>query len=316
MRSSSITAPPRTILVLQAVAAGREAVVARGQLVEIGGGFRLPDVFRSAGVVLREVGTTNRTYLHDYEAAIGEHTGAVIRVHHSNFRITGFVTEPTIAELVTVRRPSGIPVIDDLGSGWIGNLPELSLEEPSVADSVQAGADLVLFSGDKLFGGPQCGIIVGRSEWISKLRRNPLMRALRVDKLTLAALEATAEIHLSGSAVERLPALAMLSASPEQVHDRCKRVQQMIGNRAGVQIVACQSQTGGGSVPGTDLPSYGLQIEHEHLNLLAERLRSGRPAIQPRIHDDSLLLDLRTVTDEQCVALSERLRGLLDASAV
>ena len=301
-----------TILVLNAVAAGREVVVARGQLVEIGGGFRLPDVFRSAGVVLREVGTTNRTYLHDYEDAIGEQTGAVIRVHHSNFRISGFVTEPTIAELVTVRRPSDLAVIDDLGSGWIADLPQLSLQEPSVAQSVQAGADLTLFSGDKLFGGPQCGIIVGRSKWIERLRRNPLMRAFRVDKLTLAALEATAEIHLSGDVAERLPTLAMLAASPEQVHDRCVRVQQMIGDRAAIQIVSCQSQTGGGSVPGTDLPSYGLRMEHEHPDRLAEKLRGGRPAIQARIHDDSLLLDLRTVTDEQCLALSQRLRVIMD----
>lgn len=300
-----------TILVLQATAAGREVLVARGQLVEIGGGFRLPDVFRSAGVVLREVGTTNRTYLHDYEAAIGDSTGAIIRVHHSNYRIAGFVTEPTIGELVTVQRPDDVPVIDDLGSGWIDNSGPVRLDEPSVADSMKAGADLALFSGDKLFGGPQCGMIVGRKKWIEKLRRSPMMRALRVDKLTLAAMEATLEIHLSGDADKQLPVLAMLTAGPAEIRERCRCVVEMLDNHPAVQIVTCQSQTGGGSVPETNLPSYGLQIQQPQPEQSAARLRCGRPAIQPRIQDGALVLDLRTVTDQQCGALAERLREIL-----
>jgi L-seryl-tRNA(Ser) seleniumtransferase len=187
-----------TMLVLQAISAGQEVIVSRGQLVEIGGGFRLPEVFTSAGVFLKEVGTTNRTYLRDYEQAIGEQTGAIIRVHRSNFSLSGFVTEPTIQELVTIQRPVEIPVIDDLGSGLVTKLSGFGIDEPRVQDSVAAGADLCLFSGDKLFGGPQCGIIVGRRKWTDRLRSCPLMRAMRTDKLTLAALEATTEIHLAG----------------------------------------------------------------------------------------------------------------------
>ncbi len=305
-----------TLLVLQTVAAAREVVVARGQLVEIGGGFRLPDVFRSAGVVLREVGTTNRTYLRDYESALNEQTGAILRVHHSNFRISGFVTEPTIAEMVTIRRPVELPVIDDLGSGWMGGRSGLQLDEPSILESVQAGADLTLFSGDKLFGGPQAGIVIGRRRWIEKLRRTPWMRALRVDKLTMAALEATAEIHLSGDASVKLPVLAMLGATPDEIRDRCVRVAGMIGSHTQVEIVACQSQTGGGSVPDREMPSFGLRIEHPHPNLVAELLRSGQPAIQPRIHDDALLLDLRTVWDSQCSLLADRLCQVMDSPSV
>ena len=300
-----------TILVLQTLAAGREVIVSRGQLVEIGGGFRLPDVFRSAGVQLREVGTTNRTYLRDYESAINERTAAIIRVHHSNFRMSGFVTEPTIEELVTLRRPEAVPVIDDLGSGWIDSAGPLSLNEPSVAQSVRCGANLTLFSGDKLFGGPQCGIVVGRGDYIERLRRSPMMRALRMDKLSLAAMEATLEIHLSGEAATELPALAMLAASAEEVHQRCLRVLEMLSLDTGVTIVPCQSQIGGGSVPGTDLPSYALRIECDHPDLMARRLREGQPAIQSRIQHDSLCLDLRTVSDDQCGDLIDRLNDAL-----
>jgi L-seryl-tRNA(Ser) seleniumtransferase len=300
-----------TILVLQTLAAGGEVIVSRGQLVEIGGGFRLPDVFRSAGVELREVGTTNRTYLRDYESAINDRTAAIIRVHHSNFRMSGFVTEPTIEELVTLRRPDNVPVIDDLGSGWIGPSGSLSLHEPSVSESVRCGADLTLFSGDKLFGGPQCGIVVGRGDYVQRLRRSPMMRALRIDKLSLAAMEATLEIHLSGQAATQLPALAMLAASADEVHQRCLRAHAMLGLEAAVSIVPCQSQIGGGSVPGTDLPSFALRVQCDHPDQMARRLREGRPAIQPRIQHDSLLLDLRTVTDDQCGCLVDRLRDVL-----
>lgn len=300
-----------TMMVLQTIAAGREVVVSRGQLVEIGGGFRLPDVFRAAGVILREVGTTNRTYTSDYEAAIGDQSGAVIRVHHSNFHMAGFVTEPSIAELVAMRRPQDLPIIDDLGSGWIGDLTELELKEPSVRDSVRSGADLTLFSGDKLLGGPQCGIILGRTQWISRLRRSPLMRAMRVDKLTLAALEATLEIHLEGNAAGEIPVLAMLSTSAQQVHQRCQQVYERLGKPSAIEIVSCQSQIGGGSVPGSVLPSHALKLNTRHPDRLASWLRHGSPAVQARIHDDALLLDLRTVPDHQCVPLADRLHTLL-----
>jgi L-seryl-tRNA(Ser) seleniumtransferase len=304
-----------TMLVLQAIAKDREVIVSRGQLVEIGGGFRLPDVFQAAGVVLREVGTTNRTYLRDYEAAVSQETGAIIRVHRSNFLLTGFVTEPTIDELVTVDRPADVPVIDDLGSGCIEDLSDLGLHEPTVPASVKSGADLTLFSGDKLFGGPQSGIIVGQGQWINLLRKSPMMRAMRVDKLTLAALEATTEIHLSGDAFAELPTLQMLSAGADEVLSRCQQLRQRITDLCAAEIVECESQVGGGSVPGAVLPSFGLKISGSHADRLASSLRIGTPAVQARVTDDSLLLDLRTVGEDELETLVMRVRDSLAASA-
>jgi L-seryl-tRNA(Ser) seleniumtransferase len=300
-----------TVLVLQSIAAGREVLVSRGQLVEIGGGFRLPDVFRSAGVVLREVGTTNRTYLRDYEAAMGEATAAVLRVHRSNFQMTGFVTEPTIDELVTLRRPEQVAVIDDLGSGCIDDLSALGLSEPTVPQSVRAGADLTLFSGDKLLGGPQCGIIVGRRRWIEPLRCNPLMRAIRVDKLILAALEATIEIHLEGSAAVQIPALRMLSAAAAQIREHCESLQQQIAELCVADVVGCRSPVGGGSIPGAELDSFALRIASPAAEILAHRLRGGTPAVQVRVSDDCVLLDLRTVADDELPLLARCLRTAL-----
>ncbi len=308
-----------TMLVLQSIASAREVIVSRGQLVEIGGGFRLPDVFRAAGVILREVGTTNRTYLSDYEAAVGDDTGAIIRVHHSNFRQTGFVTEPTIDELVAAQRPSEIPIIDDLGSGCMEDLSVYGLSEPTVTHSVRAGADLILFSGDKLFGGPQCGIVIGHARWIDRIRQSPMMRAMRVDKMTLAALEATTEIHLRGDAISELPVLRMLSADAETIRRRCEQLIERIGGPSGAEIVACDSQVGGGSVPGRLIKSFGLKFANSDAETLAVSLRSGLPAVQGRVTADSLLLDLRTVHDHELEPLATRLRDALaggqDASA-
>lgn len=336
-----------TILVLQAIACEKEVIVSRGQLVEIGGGFRLPDVFRSAGVTLKEVGTTNRTYLRDYEGAISEQTGAIIRVHRSNFKLTGFVTEPSIDELVSVRPSDELPVIDDIGSGCIDDLRSYGLDEPTVPSSVRSGADLTLFSGDKLFGGPQCGIVVGRSKWIARLRQHPLMRALRVDKLTLAALEATTEIHLEGNALSQLPSLAMITISHDEVHQRCERLRaQLVCSGSGrhdedegsaarnhastavscetvncesvnyqsvsCEIVACQSQVGGGSVPGSALPSWAVRLSGSSTpDTLANRLRMGTPAIQSRITEDGVLLDMRTVFDDEVDVVAARLNAVL-----
>ena len=302
-----------TLLVLQAIASGREVIVSRGQLVEIGGGFRLPDVFRAAGVVLREVGTTNRTYLRDYENACSEQTGAIIRVHRSNFRQTGFVTEPSIDELISAGRGDGVPVIDDLGSGLIYDLSAYGLQEPSVCDSVKAGADLTLFSGDKLFGGPQAGLIVGRRRWIEVLARHPMMRALRVDKVTLAALEATTEIHLSGNAMTELPLLKMVSLTPEVIRKRCQAVVQALpgGDSNDVSVVETQSQVGGGSIPGVNIPSHAIRISSPSLDDMARKLRLGTPAVQTRLSEDCMLLDLRSVTESDLDALASRLREVL-----
>ncbi len=302
-----------TMLVLQTIAGNREVVVSRGQLVEIGGGFRLPDVFTAAGVILREVGTTNRTYLRDYENAVGETTGAIIRVHRSNFKQSGFVTEPSIEELVAAQRPDHVPVIDDLGSGCFDDLSALGLDEPTVPHSVAAGADLTLFSGDKLFGGPQCGIIVGRSHWLSKLRRSPIMRAVRVDKLTLAALEATAEIHLAGNAVEELPLQRMMFRDPADIRADCLAVcERLAGFQAAkVCVVDCESQIGGGAIPGAALASHGVKISGVKIDELSLRLRTGQPAIQSRVAQDSLVLDLRTVAPQELQPLVSRLRQVL-----
>ncbi len=295
-----------TVLVLQAIARDREVIVSRGQLVEIGGGFRLPDVFRAAGVILREVGTTNRTYLHDYEHACCEQSGAIIRVHRSNFRQTGFVTEPSIDELVDAKRPADVPVIDDLGSGLIHDLSALGLHEPSVRDSVRSGADLTLFSGDKLFGGPQAGMIVGRKRWIDVLARHPLMRAMRVDKVTLAALEATTEIHLAGNAMSEIPLLRMLSVSADQIRQRCRAVLEKLPSVHGVniEIVNTDSQVGGGSVPGVNIASHAIRITGTSTDELARKLRLGTPAVQSRVTEDGLLLDLRSVAESELDSLA------------
>ncbi|MCR9291798.1 MAG: L-seryl-tRNA(Sec) selenium transferase [bacterium] len=296
-----------TLLVLQALAVGREVIISRGQLVEIGGGFRLPDVFRSAGVLLKEVGTTNRSYVSDYEAALNEQTAAIIRVHHSNFLQAGFVAEPSIDALVAIKRPAHVPVIDDLGSGSLVDPRHASLtseilaKEPNVRRSIATGADLCLFSGDKLFGGPQCGIIVGKRRWIQQLRNSPLMRALRVDKVTLAAFEATAEIHLRGEAERELPFFRMLSKTAGDVRATCEWVLQQLEPVQGVEfaVEACQSQIGGGSVPGYDLESFAITLKCKSSQLLADALRKCRSTpVLCRQTQDRVLLDLRTVSDQ------------------
>ena len=305
-----------TVLVLQALAAGQEVVVSRGQLVEIGGGFRLPDVFRAAGVTLREVGTTNRTYLRDYEAAVNENTGAVIRVHRSNFSLSGFVTEPGIDELVQMERPDSVAVIDDLGSGSMIDMTPYGLEEPNVIDSVRSGADISLFSGDKLFGGPQAGILVGKKRWIEKLRRSPIMRAMRVDKLTLAALEATTEIHLSGKALTELPTLRMITTNPDTIRQRCETLISRINHPDVAKLIPCESQVGGGSVPGFNLASFAVQITGFPPHHLARHLRTGETPVQTRVTDDSLILDLRTVSDSQLPVLATNINAAIAKSEI
>lgn len=304
-----------TVLVLQATAAGQEVIVSRGQLVEIGGGFRLPEVFKAAGVRLREVGTTNRTYLRDYEHAIDEETGAIIRVHRSNFAQSGFVTEPTIGELVTVERPRHVPVIDDIGSGLAVDLSKdiAQINEPDVCQSVASGANLSLFSGDKLFGGPQCGIIVGQSKWIDQLRSSPMMRALRTDKLTLAALEATVEIHLSKRAFDELPFYQMIRKDAEQIRQECETIANTlsVGEQYEVSVVEAQSQIGGGSMPGVELPSWCVCIKSSSSENLADCLRRSTPAVQCRQSDDSVLLDLRTVMPDEVEILVNALKQCL-----
>ena len=300
-------------LALSALAAGREVIVSRGQAVEIGGGFRIPDVLRQSGATLVEVGTTNRTYARDYAAAITERTAVLLRVHTSNFKLLGFVHETPLAELVALGRERGVVVLDDLGSGTLLPTAPFGLApEPTVQESVAAGADLVTFSGDKLLGGPQAGLIVGRADLIARLRQHPLARALRVDKTTLAGLEATLLSYLHGRATTEIPIWRMIAAAPEALRARAERLAAAIGSaRAGVTIVACASAVGGGSLPGETLPSFAVAIGGSAPDELARRLRHGTPPVIGRIADDRLLLDVRTVLEEQEAALIAAVRGAL-----
>jgi len=297
-----------TLLTLQTLAAGRSVVISRGQLVEIGGSYRLPEVFRAAGVTLKEIGTTNRTTLNDYEAAIDGDTAAILRVHQSNFRVVGFTAQVEIGALTALGRQSGLPVIDDLGSGCLSDLTRYGLDEPRVDQSLASGADLVLFSGDKLLGGPQAGIILGRRSLVDRLRENPLARAVRVDKLTLAALEATLESHLSGAAFKEIPVLRALAAGASSVRERCERVLALIGSdvvRAACTILPSEVEVGGGSVPGHALKSWAVAIRGQSADAIASALRQGQPPVVGRVQSEVVLLDLCTVGVEQESQLAE-----------
>ena len=276
------------LLALAALAEGREVLVSRGELIEIGDGFRIPDVLARSGARLREVGTTNRTRAADYERAIGPETALLLRVHQSNFRVVGFTEQPRLAELVRVGRAHGLPVVDDLGSGVLVELED----EPSARDALAAGADLVCFSGDKLLGGPQAGIIVGRGELVERLRRHPLQRALRADKLTLAALEATLALYLEPeSAARRIPVLRMLVEPVEAVEARAERLAAIVGG----EVEQTVGRVGGGALPLAELPSFACAVEEE----LAEPLRRGEPPVVALVRDGRCLLDCRTIADSE-----------------
>jgi L-seryl-tRNA(Ser) seleniumtransferase len=299
-------------LALSALAQGREVIVSRGQAVEIGGGFRIPDVLRQSGAQLVEVGTTNRTYDHDYAGAITERTALLMRIHTSNFRLVGFVHEPTLAELAAVARARGVALLDDLGSGTLlPTAPYGLAPEPTVPESVAAGADLVTFSGDKLLGGPQAGLIVGRADLVARLRQHPLARALRVDKTTLAGLEATLQAYLRGRAADEIPVWRMIVANPDGLRARAERVAAALGPVAAV--AACASAVGGGSLPGETLPSFAVALAVAAPDELARRLRMGELAVVGRIADGRLLLDVRTVLAEQDAELVSAVQAALAA---
>lgn len=292
------------LLVLSTFALGREVIVSRGQAVEIGGGFRIPDVLRQSGASLIEVGTTNRTYLQDYASAITERTALLLRVHTSNFRLLGFVHETVLAELATLGQQHAIPVLDDLGSGTLLSTAAYGLNhEPTVQESIAAGADLVTFSGDKLLGGPQAGLIVGRQNLIEQLKKHPLARALRVDKATLAGMEATLLAYLRGTAQQEIPIWRMISTGLSELQQRGERLVQLLGTTARLQ--ASTSAIGGGSLPGATLASVSIHLISNTPDALAARLRSGRPAVVGRIEKGQLLLDLRSVLPEQDTQLLE-----------
>ncbi len=294
-----------TLLMLAALAAGREVIVSRGELVEIGGGFRVPDVMAQSGAILREVGTTNKTRAADYAAAIGERTALILRVHPSNFRIEGFTERPALGDLVAIGRRFKIPVAEDLGSGQlsVNAAHPLGHFEPAVPASVQAGIDICCFSGDKLLGGPQAGIIVGRTALLERVRRHPLMRALRVDKLTYAALEATLVEYAAGRAAATVPVQRMLAMNAEAIRLRAEPLGKTIGTLDGwrADLIAGVSAVGGGSAPGVELQTWLLAIEKRGLapDALECLLRGLTPPIIARIEHDRVLLDLRTVFPEQ-----------------
>jgi L-seryl-tRNA(Ser) seleniumtransferase len=308
-----------TVLILNTLARGREVVVSRGQLVEIGGSFRMPDVMATSGAVLREVGTTNKTHLRDYEAAVSDSTGAILRVHHSNYRIVGFAEEPPIEALVALGRSRGVPVIDDIGSGALVDLARFGLAtEPLVPVSVKAGADVVCFSGDKLIGGPQSGLIVGRAEAIQKIRKNPLARAFRCGKLSLAALEATLKLFLAPDKLtERHPIYRMLAATPAELESRGSRLaaalRQSLPGSATITVENGESQVGSGAVPVETLPSKVLAVRAPHISPedLARRLRLGTPPVFARIHKDAVLFDLRTIQPGEEVLVERALKDVL-----
>jgi L-seryl-tRNA(Ser) seleniumtransferase len=302
-----------TLLALAAIANGREVIISRGELVEIGGAFRVPDVMAQSGAILREVGTTNRTRAADYAAAISDRTGAILRVHPSNFRIEGFTARPELAELVTLAQRFSVPVIEDIGSGWLGDapLPRAIGDEPTPRASIAAGVDVVLFSGDKLLGGPQAGIIAGTRATIDVVRRHPLMRALRVDKLTYAALEATLQEYVTGRATENIPVLRMIEMTAEGVRRRAEALASQLDESLRAEVIDGESTIGGGSAPGSALPTALIAITHSSLTAtqLEARLRSSTPAVIARIQDDRVVLDLRTVPAEQ----DDQLIGILNA---
>jgi len=308
-----------TVLILNTLARGKEVVVSRGQLVEIGGSFRMPDVMTTSGAVLREVGTTNKTHLRDYEAAVTENTGAILRVHHSNYRIVGFAEEPPIEELAALGRSRGVPVVDDLGSGALVDLAPYGLAaEPLVQASVRAGADIVCFSGDKLIGGPQCGIIVGKSAWIQKIRKNPLSRAFRCGKLSLAALEATLKLFLAPEKLaERHPIYRMLALTPEELGRRAKKLAASLRKSLPAALVISvedgASQVGSGAVPVETLPSKVLAIQAPGLSAddLARKLRFLTPPVFARIHKDVVLFDFRTIQPGEDAVVERALIGIL-----
>ena len=289
------------LLILMALAREREVILSRGQLVEIGGGFRIPDVMRQSGARLVEVGTTNRTYVGDYESAITENTAAVMRVHRSNFRLMGFIHEPGLHEMVDLAGEHGLLVFDDLGSGTLLDTQPYGLaHEPTMQESIAAGASLVSCSGDKLLGGPQAGIILGSADLIGHLKKFPLTRALRVDKTTLAGLQATLRHYLLGEVTEKVPVWRMISQSEDVLRARAEDWVKELGRReVPASVVAGHSTVGGGSLPGETLPTHLVALRLDSPDGAASRLRAGEPPVIARIEDERLVLDPRTVLPEQ-----------------
>jgi L-seryl-tRNA(Ser) seleniumtransferase len=299
------------LLTLTGLAFGKEVIISRSQLIEIGGGFRVPDVMKQSGAQIVEVGTTNRTHLKDFEAAINDRTALILRAHHSNFRIVGFTTEPSLDELVTLGEKHNVPVLDDIGSGALYDTAEFGLgHEPTVQESLQNGASVVAFSGDKLLGGPQAGILVGKKAFMDQLRQFPMARAVRPDKLCLAALTTTLHHYLRGEAMQKIPVWKMIADDEEQVKKRAKAWRDAVGTG---EVIAARSTVGGGSLPEETLPTWVLSINVAKPNDFSAQLRALDPPIIARVQDERVLLDPRTVLPSQEDALLSGVRSVLDA---
>ena len=307
------------LLVLAALAKNGEVLVSRGELIEIGDGFRIPEIMAESGAILREIGATNRTHLADYENLVGDQTKLLLRVHPSNFKMVGFTGKPSLAELVALSKRTGIPLIEDLGSGCLVDLSQYGITEPTVRESIDAGVDIVVFSGDKLLGGPQAGIIAGKKELIARIRRHPLFRALRVDKLTIAALECTLSAYLR-AAWDELPALHMMRTTTAELLRRSEQFLaalrlQLPPDEVEAEIVDGHSLVGGGSTPSQSLPTRLLRFASARHSAaqLEQRLRRGPTAVPviARVEDERLIIDLRTVFPEQDTLLAEALAAAL-----
>ncbi|HMK57243.1 MAG TPA: L-seryl-tRNA(Sec) selenium transferase [Dissulfurispiraceae bacterium] len=310
------------LVCLSALAKEREVIVSRGELVEIGGSFRIPDVMAMSGAILKEVGTTNKTHPYDYEQAVSENTALMLKVHQSNFRMVGFTKTLSVEEMVGLGRKHNVPVMFDLGSGCLVDLKPYGIHiEPTVQEVLKAGCDIVTFSGDKLLGGPQAGIIVGKRELIEKIAKNPLMRAVRVDKMTLAALEITLRCYLDeGVAKEKIPTVSMLLQGPEEIRARAKKIARMLRaslganeKMASVKVAEDESQSGGGALAEIPFMTYAVSLVTAAMSVndLETRLRLGTPHVIARIRDDALILDARTVRDNEVGQLVEAVKAAL-----
>jgi L-seryl-tRNA(Ser) seleniumtransferase len=306
------------LLVLAALAKDGEVLVSRGELIEIGDGFRIPEVMAQSGAILREVGTTNRTHIADYESAITSHTRLLLRVHPSNFQIYGFTDRPALDELVALSQRANLPLVEDLGSGCLVDLSPYGIKEPTVRHSIEAGISLLTFSGDKLLGGPQAGIIAGKKEFVQRVRRHPLFRALRVDKLTIAALEVTLGSYQRG-ALDEVPTIAMIRSTPEEMEERSRNFLRELTSSLSmsgldIEIVDGESLAGGGSTPAQVLPTKIIRVRSERRSAtqIEQRLRRGaNSSVIARVENDAVVLDLRTVFAEQEAALAEALTAAL-----
>jgi L-seryl-tRNA(Ser) seleniumtransferase len=300
------------LICLDTFARGREVIASRGELVEIGGSFRIPEVMKASGAILREVGTTNKTHLADYKNALCGNTALLLKVHQSNYKVIGFTEEIGIEDLVKLGREFKLPVVADLGSGSLISLEQFGIMgEPTVQEVIQSGADLITFSGDKLFGGPQSGIIVGRKKLIQTIQKNPMMRAMRVDKMTLAALESTFMQHLDeAKALKEIPTLRMLTESQDVIKKRAQKIRNALhrtaSSNAEINIVPDQSRAGGGSLPETDFPTFTVSIKPHTMsvNAFEKKLRLGDPPVIARIKDAMLLIDARTISNSEVKPLT------------